>query len=1023
VEWAPAKGPYETVDTYYNLDGTAGTFITTPDAAAWTFAGTYRVMMRVRATDWTAAATQHLATHYGVSGAFAWRFSVTTAGALQWSRSTDGLAEVQQTSSAPSLSNGTTYWLGVEYVTSSGAVSFYKADDAVTMPTVWSGWTLVSSHTMTSGTPYDSGSRLVLGATDDDKGRLTGRVYQYALYSTSTLLASLDADLDGYVTSPSVQVSSTGQTWTLQGAATLVTDWVDISAYVQEGSVQVGRQYEVDRFNAGTASLTLVARTRLFDPDNTAGTYYGQLVPMRQFRIRMVRSDTVYPVFRGYVTDWGQAVPSADRAIFTTVQLADAFALLDATLVPSVYEQAVLAKDPKIYYRFDNANALIDSSGDDRNGVFTSTPTLVDGLLTNDASRAWSLTGSNYAWVRADLISLGLTPAFEFWLSTTATTGVIADFQQSGVSVLIMLRAGKLRFWDSSSTNFYETTAAINDGVARHCYFDTTTDTWRIDGAAVSTTSGSETSPDELGGLVRTNGVMTLGNNQAANYPFVGTLDEFTGYASNVGDTYDEGAAPLAGQTTGVRVGALLDLLDWPAALRDLDAGDSTMQIFDGEGLSMLDAVQQAADTELGQTYVDAYGRVHHRSRSALWRDSRSQSGQSTFADSYGAPEYANLTGASGAFVSAPDNDAYTLTNLEIVARVRLVDWTPATPPMIMSLFKADPNRNWRLYVAASGALVFEYTPTGLAVDIRTRSSSVLGATDNETYWLKVTFENNVAGLNRTSFYWAADQQTEPSSWQAVGSTTSGASFAGFPNIVSTLELGSNENGVNNRLNGRIYYAALRNGVGGATVAEFNPLRDASLPATTVVSQTGETWTVNGAATLVDTADARYAAEGFSLTRDETLLRNPVSASRQDGTTITVSDSAGITKYGQRAWAAPTSYDLSDNVVNDRATFLLDRYKELTTRLESMTVHVHRDPATLTPVVGRRQIGDRVVVNRRPLNTSSRITSSVIIEGVAHRFAPRRWSTTYRASPIETTVFFILDDATYGVLDDDRLAY
>jgi hypothetical protein len=47
----------------------------------------------------------------------------------------------------------------------------------------------------------------------------------------------------------------------------------------------------------------------------------------------------------------------------------------------------------------------------------------------------------------------------------------------------------------------------------------------------------------------------------------------------------------------------------------------------------------------------------------------------------------------------------------------------------------------------------------------------------------------------------------------------------------------------------------------------------------------------------------------------------------------------------------------------------------------------------------------------------------VIIEGVAHRFAPRRWSTTYRASPIETTVFFILDDATYGVLDDDRLAY
>lgn len=212
---------------------------------------------------------------------------------------------------------------------------------------------------------------------------------------------------------------------------------------------------------------------------------------------------------------------------------------------------------------------------------------------------------------------------------------------------------------------------------------------------------------------------------------------------------------------------------------------------------------------------------------------------------------YVSFPGASGAYVSAPDNDAYTLTNLEIVARVRLVDWTPSTPPVIMSLFKSDPNRNWRLYINTSGQMVFEYTPTGLNSGIRTRTSTAPGFVDAVTYWVKVTLEDNVGGLNRTSFYWAADAQVEPTSWTAVGSSTTGASFGGFPNIVSTLELGSNEAGVSNRLNGRIYFAALRNGVDGTTVAEFNPDEDALIGNTEFLSSTtGETWTINGAAVL-----------------------------------------------------------------------------------------------------------------------------------------------------------------------------
>lgn len=808
VEWAPDKGPYETVDTYIGVDGSAGTYVSTPDAAGYTFAGTYRVMVRVRATDWTAAATQQLVTH-GSSGNLGWRLSVTTAGALLWGRSTDGTTEVTQTSSAPSLVDNTVYWLGVEYVTATGAVTFYRAADSQAMPAVWSGWTQVSTHTMTSGTPAGSTAALVVGADGAFANRLTGRIYEARLYSGSTLVAWLQPDLDADRSATSF-VASTGETWTLAGAAAYTSDWDDITDYVQEGSVQTGRQYEVDRFNAGTAALTLVATTRLFDPDNTSGTYYGKLVPMRQFRIRMTRSSTTYPVFRGYVTDWGQVVPAADRAVYTTVQLADAFALLDATLAPSAYEQATLAKSPNVYFRFDDSNRLTDSSGNDRHGTFSATPTLVGSLLTNDPGSAWAANGTSRALGTHSVSFLTVASQYEFWFTTTATSGVILQIRNDNIVAFVMLRSGKLRFWSSGAGGFWETSAAVNDGQRHYAKFDFNTSDWVIDGSAVATTTGVEFSPAELSGagFGISNGELLIGNNSGGQFPFVGTLDELAIYgAGTVASSFTVGTTPWSGQTTGARVGAILDAIDWPAGLRDIDTGDSTMQAFDAAGQSALQAIQQAADTELGQTHVDAYGRVHHRARQALWLDGRSRNSQQTFGDVH--------------------------------------------------------------------------------------------------------------------------------SGEAV----------------------------------------------------------------------------------------RYVAEGFSLTRDETLLRNPVSASRQGGTTITVADSAGITKYGNRAYAAPTSYDSSDNVINDRATFLLGRYKELTTRLEAMTVHVHANPSALTPVVGRRQIGDRITVKRTPLGTGNEVVSELIIEGVAHRFAPEFWSTTYRASPVETGVFLILNDATYGQLDQEALGY
>ena len=63
------------------------------------------------------------------------------------------------------------------------------------------------------------------------------------------------------------------------------------------------------------------------------------------------------------------------------------------------------------------------------------------------------------------------------------------------------------------------------------------------------------------------------------------------------------------------------------------------------------------------------------------------------------------------------------------------------------------------------------------------------------------------------------------------------------------------------------------------------------------------------------------------------LIRNPVTASRTGGVSVTVTDAAGRQKYGDRSYSSPTTQDQDDASVRDRATWLLARYKELARKL------------------------------------------------------------------------------------------
>lgn len=67
-------------------------------------------------------------------------------------------------------------------------------------------------------------------------------------------------------------------------------------------------------------------------------------------------------------------------------------------------------------------------------------------------------------------------------------------------------------------------------------------------------------------------------------------------------------AGATAGDLTGTRINQILDEIEWPNSMRDIDAGLTTVQNDPGTFRTSLTAMQTVATTEYGALYVDAYG-------------------------------------------------------------------------------------------------------------------------------------------------------------------------------------------------------------------------------------------------------------------------------------------------------------------------------------------------------------------------------------------------------------------------------
>lgn len=76
--------------------------------------------------------------------------------------------------------------------------------------------------------------------------------------------------------------------------------FVDVSQYFKTFALRRGKSRELDRYQAGQASVTFDNSQRVFDPTFTASPIYGQIVPKRQVRITV---DEIVQ-YLGTIEDW-----------------------------------------------------------------------------------------------------------------------------------------------------------------------------------------------------------------------------------------------------------------------------------------------------------------------------------------------------------------------------------------------------------------------------------------------------------------------------------------------------------------------------------------------------------------------------------------------------------------------------------------------------------------------------------------------------------------------------------------------
>lgn len=416
--------------------------------------------------------------------------------------------------------------------------------------------------------------------------------------------------------------------------------WTDVSADFMSIETTRGRNQELNRYQAGTCSVVLKDTARKYDPTNAASPYSPNLLPMKRLRVTATWAAVVYPIFSGFIDSFDHEYEGTPNGMArATVRATDGFKVLAAAnLESSAYAQEVADAGPVAWWRLGEANATgqaFDSVGSydlNRTGTMTFGQ---PGLVSREADTAVSIVDlgetnpeNGLDYLGPTLLSgspLSIELLFKCSANPGATRNIFAMVSQDltlGLQIYTQSSTYKVAAAAPGGGLIVTSTTPVAVGDTVHLVVTWTSGgllTLYVDGVAeIFGAAGAVTLPSTVYTSI---GGATLTLNQVS--PADGIYDEVAIYdyaltAGQVAAHAEAVATPWSGDTPKERIDRVLDSIGWPAGLRDLDTGSSTLQPVN-LATTALDHVQKAADSDFGRLFMSASGEVRFIGREGLW--------------------------------------------------------------------------------------------------------------------------------------------------------------------------------------------------------------------------------------------------------------------------------------------------------------------------------------------------------------------------------------------------------------------
>jgi len=420
--------------------------------------------------------------------------------------------------------------------------------------------------------------------------------------------------------------------------------WTDITADWR-GPIRVsrGRSDELSTVRPSTMTVTLSNLSRDYDPENTAGPYYGDLVPMVPIRLRATQDGNTYDLFRGLILDWPNVTRNKKNQQ-VTLTCYDALTVLQLIKLRPVWVRLVEDLAPRAWWRLNETNGTqaADSSGNDYHGTYsgatldsTESPYLASAQPTPrfdgvndyvDVPDAAGLAGTGPrslgVWFKC---SSGVKGSGTWTIySQDDTTGSGAGNGQMLVDISNAFSppyAVSVRVAEGSTSLRAFSDVAVNDSEWHLLFY-----TWQSGSPGRLYLDGTQRGTHTDATVDLASRPTWIGRRNPAA---PATQDYFDGWISDVvsfdavldaatiAELYAAGPSPWAGQDTGSRVDEILDAAGWPTGLRDIDAGETTLVAWRTPFQTALSALHDTVASEGGWLEIDGAGVLVFHNRDA----------------------------------------------------------------------------------------------------------------------------------------------------------------------------------------------------------------------------------------------------------------------------------------------------------------------------------------------------------------------------------------------------------------------